>query len=148
MKVLKQNEIDFLKKTGVTPTVLQCEEWGRTPVGSRKMAEKIAAEYGIDLHDFYKMLTEQYDSISLENEAAYIFSIFFTNEELSKMNGHDALKFLQDWKYYNGFRKWSEWDTFDALAEAQRIHEGFTKVTSDADGNLWLDYEEKVDIMF
>lgn len=148
MKVLKQNEIDFLKKTGFTPTIYQCNEWSRTSVGSLEKAEKIAAEYGIDLHEFYSVLMEEYDSISLENEAAYILSVFFANEELAKMTDADALKFLQDWKYHLGFRKWSEWDAMNAIAEAQRIHEGFTKVTSDADGNLWLDYEEKVDIMF
>lgn len=148
MKVLKDNEIKFLKDTGFTPTVYQCNEWSRTKVENQEKAERIAAEYGINLDKFYAMLMEEYDSISLENEGAYILSIFFTLEQLAKLSDADTLKFLQDWKYHCGFRKWSECDAMVARHEAQRIHEGFTKVTSDADGNLWLDYEEKVDILF
>jgi len=148
MKVLKDNEIKFLKDTGFTPTVYACDEWYRSKLKDDADAEEKAREYGIELSSFYNMLMKEHDSISLENEAAYILYIFFTLEQLARLSDADALKFLRDWKYYLGFRKWSECDAMNARHEAQRIHEGFTKVTSDADGNLWLDYEEKVDILF
>ena len=148
MRPLKDNEIKFLKDTGFTPTVYSCDEWYRSKLKDDADAEKKACEYGIELSPFYNMLMEEYDIISLENEAAYILYLFFTNEQLAKLSDADALKFLQDWKYHCGFRKWSECDAMVARHEAERIHMGFTKVTSDSDGKLWLDYEQKVDILF
>lgn len=53
------------------------------------------------------------DSISIEDAATWALSHYFSLEELEAMQPKDAEKFLQDWKYFGGFRKCDGWgDTY------------------------------------
>lgn len=52
---------------------------------------------------------EDQDSISIEDEATWVLSKMFTREQLLDMNEDKVIAFLQDWKYYFGFRKMEGW---------------------------------------
>ena len=129
MKKLTENEIKFIKETGWTPTVEQCGEWGRTVFPSLfgkadfkkeyldedgyvvdefsdKVNEYVLKTYNIDTVDLYKKFTEESDAISLEYEATYLFYTFFTKEELEKLTDEEATKWLKDFQYFSGYRKW------------------------------------------
>ena len=129
MKQLTENEIKFIKETGWTPTVEQCNEWGRTVFPSlfdkanfkkeyldeggyavnefsNKVNEYVLKTYGIDTVDLYKKFTEESDAISLEYEATYLFYAFFTKEELEKLTDEEATKWLKDFQYFSGYRNW------------------------------------------
>ena len=129
MKQLTENEIKFIKETGWTPTVEQCDEWGRTVFPSLfgkadfkkeyldedgyvvdefsdKVNEYVLKTYDIDTVDLYKKFTEESDAVSLEYEATYLFYAFFTKEELEKLTDEEATKWLKDFQYFSGYRKW------------------------------------------
>ena len=122
MKRLTDNEIKFIKMTGCTATVIQCNEWKRTiwkDEPSLQLIAETCMHFGIGaVYDkisagiFWKELTDKIcdsneDAISLEDLAIYLLRTFCTPDELRNML-HDqasALKWLQDWKYFFGFRK-------------------------------------------
>jgi hypothetical protein len=129
MRQLTKQEIEFIKETGWTPTVEQCGEWDRTVFSklfnkadfkeryinsegylidefSNKVAEYVLNNYNIDLTELYKKCTDCADGISLEYMAAYLFYTFFTKEELSQLTDETATKWLKDFQYYFGYRKW------------------------------------------
>ena len=127
MRKLNDNEIRFIKETGFTPTVFQCDEYEKTNkapyfIDSFSKAQDIAKDmYGIeDLGLLMNELTspECADAISLEEDAEYLLSAFFSKDELDAMRAEDALKWLQDFKYYFGYRKWGEESAFIALLNA------------------------------
>ena len=88
MRRLTENEIRFIKETGITATVIQCDEWDRSTCSNYADAEKLAdAEYGINLQEFLRVLADvHYDSISLDYDAVYLLYTFLTREELENMN--------------------------------------------------------------
>ena len=140
MKRLTANEIKFLKETGWTPTVSQCNEWKRCTF-TADQEEEVMKSYGIDVDAFRAKIFDEdaIDSISLENEAAYILSIFFTWSDLFQMMRNETtLKWLQDWRYFCGYRKWDEQDAFLAAGEAMDIVGGNKKVITDTDGYIWI----------
>ena len=127
MRKLKDNEIRFIKETGFTPTVFQCDEYERTNkapyyIDSFAEAQNIACEdFGInDLAGLMEELTspECADAISLEEDAEYLLSTFFSKDELDAMKADEALEWLKGFKYYNGYRKWGEDSAFIALLNA------------------------------
>lgn len=108
MKRLTDREVEFIKETHFTPTVLQCDEYGRTPFRDYAQAEKITKEsYGIDLVGLMEKCAadDDIDAISLEYAATYILYTFFSKKELLNMKVSDALRFLADFRYYFGYRK-------------------------------------------
>ena len=69
----------------------------------------------IVLASLRKKLWDQFepDSISIEDTATWVLSHYFSLEELEVMRPEDAEKFLQNWKYFLGFRKCEGWgDTY------------------------------------
>ncbi len=144
MKRLTEQEINFIKKTGWTPTVYQCNEYKRTNkapyyIDSFAEAQNIAREdFNIDLFELCNKLCnlENSDWISLEFEATYLLYTFFTPEELLEMDNTWALNWLQDFKYYFGFRKWNERDVETCIQEALRIYAG-TREFYEQDGEMW-----------
>ena len=153
MKMLTEQEISFIKDTGWTPTLHQMgyseNELKRThlyqvqniPVSPEMMQlqfESFANQYGFHLSDLYEKTCnlENSDSISLEYEATYLFYTFFTPEELLDMDDSWALAWLQDFKYYFGFRKWDERDVECAIQEALCICAG-TRELYEQDGEMW-----------
>ena len=52
---------------------------------------------------------EDGDALSLEDEATWILSKSFTKERLMEMTAEEIVDWLQDWKYYFGFRKMEGW---------------------------------------
>lgn len=133
MRQLTQNEINFVKATKFTPTVWQCDEFylttytddrcecqpsdtyheRRTLYSKKwmKIIKKDAKErFDVDLDEFIdKNLSvdnDDYDGISLEYVATYLFFCFFTKEELEKLTDEEATRFLQNYRYFCGFRKW------------------------------------------
>ncbi len=153
MKRLTEQEINFIKDTGWTPTLHQMgyseNELKRThlyqvqniPVSPEMMKlqfESFANQYGFDLCDLYEKTCnlENSDSISLEYEATYLFYTFFTKEELEKLTDEEATKWLKDFKYFFGYRKWDDGNLV-YVKEAIEIYEGTREFYEEYDGDVW-----------
>ena len=159
MKQLTENEIKFIKETGWTPTVEQCGEWGRTVFPSlfgkadfkkeyldedgyvvdefsNKVNEYVLKTYNIDTVDLYKKFTEESDAISLEYEATYLFYTFFTKEELEKLTDEEATKWLKDFQYFSGYRKWDGGNLI-YVNEALEVYAGTREFYEEPDGEIW-----------
>ena len=153
MKKLTEQEISFIKDTGWTPTLHQMNysenELKRThlyqvqniPVSPEMIKlqfESFANQYGFDLYDLYEKTCnlENSDSISLEYEATYLFYTFFTKEELEKLTDEEATKWIQDFKYYFGYRKWDDGNLV-YVKEAIEIYEGTREFYEEYDGDVW-----------
>ena len=46
-----------------------------------------------------------FDSISIEDVAAWVLTTYLTEDRVMVMSGDEIIKYLQDWKYFFGFRK-------------------------------------------
>ena len=139
MRKLNNNEIKFIKETGWTPTVHQCDEYDRTTLKDLDTSIEVAKyEYDINLLELYDKTCnmDNSDGISLEFEATYLFYTFFTKEELEKMSSKKGLSWLQDFKYYLGYRKWDEQYTTIEINEAIEVYNG-TREFYEQDGNMW-----------
>ena len=141
MLQLTKNEIRFVKETGFTPTVYQCDEYSRTTFKDYNMASKVAKdEYDVDLDEFiHKNIgidLEDSDGISLEYVATYLFYCFFTKEELELLSPKDGLKWLQGYRYFFGFRKWDEMFTTIEINEAIEVYKGTRVFYLQDDGNV------------
>lgn len=162
MKQLTRNEIKFVKETGFTPTVYQCDEYYRTiftdehidisdkDYASKKEAYsekwyKVASDYakekyGIDLNVFIdkniSIENDDYDGISLEYVATYLFYCFFTKDELEKLTDKEATEFLKNYRYYCGFRKWDN-GNLTYVQEAIEAYNGDRLFYLQDDGNVW-----------
>lgn len=139
MKKLTEKEIKFIKETHLTPTVLQCDEYDKTPFEDYEQAEKAAKErYDIDLKELMGkcMADDDIDGISLEYAATYILYTFFSKKELLNMKVSNALKFLTDFKYYFGYRKWDESQVAECMMEAIQIYDGVREFYSEH-GHMW-----------
>ena len=162
MKQLTAKEIQFVKDTHFTPTVDQCAEWYRTiftdeqiDISDKDYASKREAysekwykvaydyakeKYGIDLDAFItknnNIENDDYDGISLEYVATYLFYCFFTKEELENLTDKEATEFLKDYRYYGGFRKW-DGGNLTYVQEAIEAYEGTRIFYLQDDGNVW-----------
>ena len=159
MKKLTKNEINFIKETGWTPTVEQCNEWEKTIFTSifdkatfkkkyldedgyvvdefsNKVNEYVLKTYNIDTVDLYKKFTEESDTISLEYEATYLFYTFFTKEELEKLTDEEATKWLKNFQYYSGYRKWDGGNLI-YVNEALEVYAGTREFYEEPDGEIW-----------
>ena len=113
MHKLSENELRFLKETGFTPTVCQCDEYGRTNkepyyIDSFAEAQNIAEEdFNVDLIKLLDNINDikDWDSLVLPDIAIYLFTTFFTKEELESKTDDELEKFLHDFRYHCGFRK-------------------------------------------
>ena len=134
MKALTTDEILFLKTTGLTATVVQCDEWDRTIWGHEPNFTEVATQcmhIGIASVDdvlsasvfitnlYNKILNSDDDAIALEDLAVYLFRTFCTVEELERLlqaphaeESSDgswyvtaSAAWLKRWKYHFGFRK-------------------------------------------
>lgn len=140
MLKLNDQEIKFVKETKFTPTVFQCDEYYRTPFKNASEASEVALrDYGVDLAAFLKKNLDQNDtdSISLEYVATYLFYTFFSEEELLNIFSEDALKWLQDYRYYLGFRKWDADDVAQGVEEAVEIYRGEREFYITEDNQVW-----------
>lgn len=172
MKQLTLNEIKFVKETGFTPTVLQCAEWYRTiftdekcefgdnyPERREEYEEKwykVASDYaqekyGVNLDEFIsKNLSidlDDSDGISIEFVATYLLYCFFTKEELENLSNQKALDFLQDYRYYGGFRKWYVGDMpyrMPYIEEAIEVYNDERVFYLQDDGNVWNTKKEEI----
>jgi len=153
MKRLTEQEIKFIKDTGWTPTLHQMDysenELKRThlyqvqniSVSSEMMKlqfESFANQYGFNLNDLYNKTCnlDSDDIISLEEEAVYLLYTFFTKDELMNLDSVHALEWLKDFKYYFGYRKWSECDAEVSVLEALEAYEG-TREFYEQNGEMW-----------
>ena len=139
MRRLTENEIKFIKETGVTATVIQCDEWDRSQCSSYVDAEKMAdEEYGINLDEFSNVLLDaNYDSISLEYPAVYLLYTFLTREELENMNDSEVLEWLRDFKYWFGYRKYDIDLAYMHRCEALEVYDGTREFYETDDGEVW-----------
>ena len=141
MRSLTKDEIRFVKETHFTPTVYQCDEYDKTPFKDFDEAADVAKNnYNIDLKEFIdknlNIYNDDSDYISLEFTATYLFYCFFTKDELKKLTDEEATKFLKDYRYYNGFRKWDS-DNLRFVQEAIESYDG-KRVFYLVDGtNVW-----------
>ena len=162
MKRLTDDEIRFVKNTGFTPTVWQCDEYYKTaftdealdynaPDYSLKKRDEYSDRwykaaydcarfsYNFDLDEFIKKNLGDdlgdYDAISLEYVATYLLYCFFSKEELEKMTDKEATKFLQDYRYYFGFRKHDS-GNMQFVQEALEVYDGSRVFYEADDGNI------------
>jgi len=107
MKPFTQEEIKFLKDTGLTATVIQCNEWQRTTLKDAKDAKKTAKKYGINYANLKSNILNynDSDSISLEIVGTYILGTLYSKEFLKTASDEQIVKALKDWRYFDGFRK-------------------------------------------
>lgn len=107
MKPFTPKEVKFLKDTGLTATVIQCNEWQRTKLKDAKDAEKAAKKYGINYADLESNILnyDDSDSISLEIVGTYILGTLYSKEFLETASDEQIVKALKDWRYFGGFRK-------------------------------------------
>lgn len=138
MRMLKPNEVEFIKETHWTPTVHVCDEWHKTPYIDAEEARLAAIEYDIDLEALYNDCTRDVDFISLANEAAYLLFVFFSLSELEEMSAVACLDWLQNFKYFFGFRKWSETAADCAREEAIGIYTGEKVIKIADDKSVWV----------
>ena len=158
MKQLTEQEIKFIKETGWTPTVYQCDEWYKTiwtdehleigPESTYKerkeaysakyeeLAFNTAKKYGVDLGKLYKKCTDNSDSISLEYEATYLFYILFTKEELELLTDEEATEFLKNFQYYLGYRKW-DGGNLQYVQEALEVYNRTRVFYLENDSDVW-----------
>ena len=139
MRRLTENEIRFIKETGITPTVIQCDEWDHSQCSNYADAEKLAdEEYGINLDEFSSvLLDDNYDSISLEYNAVYLLYTFLTREELENMNGNEVLEWLKNFKYWCGYRKYDADLAYMHRCEALEVYNGTREFYETDDGEVW-----------
>ena len=137
MRRLTENEIRFI--TGITPTVIQCDEWDHSQCSNYADAEKLAdEEYGINLDEFSSvLLDDNYDSISLEYNAVYLLYTFLTREELENMNGNEVLEWLKNFKYWCGYRKYDADLAYMHRCEALEVYNGTREFYETDDGEVW-----------
>lgn len=165
MRLLTENEIRFFKETGVTPTVMNIggKEWYHTEfcdeidenfltgeISNEKLvyehACKVAKErYNVDLNALYDKCYLDQDGISLEDEAPYIIYCLLTEEELDKKSDKELVEWLQDWKYYSGYRKWDEWAARIARYEAKGLYNGAREIYTYDDGSIYISGLEEDD---
>lgn len=146
MKQLTEQEIKFIKETGWTPTLFQMNydesELKRTKFAGLTREQGAKAfhqemeKYGIVIKDLYDKCIEEYDGVSLEYEATYLFYTFFTKEELEKLTDEAATKWLKDFQYYFGYRKWDSGNLIYAQ-EALEVYNGTRLFYLELDGEVW-----------
>ena len=139
MRRLTENEIRFIKETGITATVIQCDEWDRSQCFNYEDAERLAdEEYGINLQEFLHVLADaNYDSISLEYDAVYLLYTFLTREELENMSEDQVLEWLQNFKYWCGYRKYDVYSADMNRCEALEVYDGIREFYETDDGEVW-----------
>ena len=139
MRRLTENEIRFIKETGVTATVIQCDEWYRSQCSNYADAEKLAdEEYGINLDEFFRVLVDvHYDSISLEYDAVYLLYTFLTREELENMSDSEVLEWLRNFKYWCGYRNYDIYLAYINKCEALEVYDGTREFYETDDGEVW-----------
>lgn len=139
MKRLTENEIKFIKETDVTWTTVGCGEWEkRTVFANYNEAAQCARDmYQIDL-DVLMNKFGDYDGITLEYTATYLFYSFFTKEELEKLTPEDGIEWLKDMRYFFGYRKWDAESIAPFIEEALEIYAGTREFyEEDDDGDIW-----------
>ena len=142
MKYLTQQEIQFMKDTGWSWTVFQCDEYIATKCKDYDDAYRIAMEqYGVNLDALLHKSDENEDSISLEYAAGYLLYTFFTPAELEAKTDQELLEWLKDMKYFFGWRKADESDARAARYDAEKLFAGTAVFTDLGDGDVW--YIEK-----
>ncbi len=154
---LLDSEIRFIKETHWTPTIEQCDEWYNTIFTDETFEDnldkynnlisnyseywhnyvyKIAKhKYGVDIEELYDKCVKDEDEISLEYDATYLFYIFFSEEKLKRLSTNEALEFLLDFKYYNGYRKFTL-NPLSYVKEAIEIYQG-ERVFYLQDKDIW-----------
>ena len=145
MRRLTENEIKFIKETGITATVIQCDEWDRSQCSSYADAEKLAdEEYGINLDELSNVLLDaNYDSISLEYDAVYLLYTFLTCEKLENMNDSEVLEWLKNFKYWCGYRKYDIDLAHMNRCEALEVYDGTREFYETDNGEVWNREVEK-----
>lgn len=137
---LNSEEIKFVKEVHFTPTVYQLNEYSRTPFKDYEDCKKVANKlYHFDLDDFIKKNLNQKDTdeISLEYTATYLFYTFFTEDELEELSEDDALKWLEDYRYYRGFRKFDPDQVLTSIDEALEVYYGVREFYISDDNQIW-----------
>lgn len=137
---LNPEEIRFVKEIHFTPTVYQLNEYSRTPFKDYKECKKVANKlYHFDLDNFIKKNLNQKDTdeLSLEYVATYLLYTFFTEDELEELSGEDALKWLEDYRYYRGFWKFETDQVLTCIDKALEVYYGVREFYSSDDNQIW-----------
>ena len=148
MKKLDWREEKILFEYGITPTVIQCDEWESRGIGHPDY-DKMASDFGCT-YDEAISIYEKYDekvccvedSISLDDLAVWYLYKKHTKEELESLSASKALTELKDFKYFFGFRKFEERDMYPYIADAIRVHDGECRFATYPDGELMLEHIE------
>lgn len=148
MKVLTDQELKFLKETNWTPTLYQMDYKLNSKLSDSEAQmlkfryNTMAKNYKVDIQELYDKLTEENDYISLEDEAVWLLYNFFTEEELKNHDNKFLLDWLQDFQYFDGYRKWSESDVMSAVNTVFEIYSGELEFYTVDDGSVGVKSKE------
>lgn len=75
------------------------------------------------------------DALSIDDLGAWVLASKFNQDELVELakDGKKALKVLQDWKYYYGFRKTDAWTASQYADKARMVRIGLYELDPDCD---------------
>lgn len=73
--------------------------------GFAQVYDKISA--AIALESIYKKFWDDngFDSISIDDVAGWVLTTYLTEDQVMVMSSEEIISYLQNWKYYFGFRK-------------------------------------------
>ena len=157
MKLLNDHQIKFIRHTRVTPTVIQCDEWNRTIWPKAPCSDEIFAVcYALGIaqnkpealkfwDELLYVFNLEDDGLALEDTAIYLFRTFLTRKEMEDMLAAPAIhsgyygyrltesgQWLQDWKYFFGYRK-----TPDANEMLEKALDPRYELHTDMEGDVY-----------
>lgn len=114
MKRLSDFETALVKHYNITPENIsdKMQELSYADVATWSMHNGFAQVYdkisaAIALESIYKKFWDEdgFDAPSLEDVAAWVLTTYLDEDTLMTMSSDEIIQYLQNWKYYAGFRK-------------------------------------------
>ena len=136
MRRLTENEIRFIKETGVTPTVIQCYEWDRSKCSNYGDAKELAySKYGVDLQKLFNDL-DSYDKYH-SPDVSFLERTFMS--QFSKYTGNVCIRnMLRAFACSDGYLQFHEADFNSSYqlenkleTAKERCIEGIERIVSD-----------------
>ena len=131
MKKLTQQEIKVMDAFKITPNALNLEEWrdgGHYPSTEEviQVLGNISEEEATAIMESLrsKLLDINYDFISNIEQGTWVMDHYFTLEQLKSLSPEEGIRFLQDWKYWCGYRKESACTAYICIQRAIKYKQG------------------------
>lgn len=150
MRKLTEVEYEVMRHFDITATKIQMadgDEWMPSLADvaafcmhqgySYEVYDKITA--GILLTKLANKITNpDEDAFSLEDLATWLFTHYYTKQELKELPCEDAVSFLKDWKYFFGFRKLDAATVANYIDNALAVFDGEYELCKNSDEIMYL----------